>query len=296
MKLAILSRSTTLSSTQLLSEAAVNGGHEVDVLDTLEFAIDLPNGRPNLRYKGEKLPHYDAILPRIGTSVTYYGTTLVRQFELLGVYTPNSSEGIINSRDKLRASQLLCSHDIGIPDTTVVRGRADIEAAIDRVGGPPVVIKLIRGTHGVGVMLARDFHTARAMLQTLSTVGQDVILQRFIAESSGRDIRVLVVGGRVVSAMRRVADGDEFRSNVHLGGRVETAETTPEQEDVAIRAAAVMGLEVTGVDMFETSVPLIAELNSSPGGMEEMKETTGVDTAAAIIEHIADQVDKKNST
>lgn len=291
MKLAILSRGKNLSSTKLLCEAAESGGHEVEVLDTMQFAIDLPNGRPDLLYKGESLPRYDAILPRIGASVTYYGTTLVRQFEQMGVYTPNTSDGIANSRDKLRALQLLCSHDIGMPDTTFVRGRADIEAAIERVGGTPVVIKLLQGTHGVGVMLARDVNTATAMLQTLDCVGQDVILQQFVAESSGRDVRVLVVGDRVVAAMRRVAHGDEFRSNVHLGGHVEAAEVTPEQEETAVRAARIMGLQVTGVDMFESSVPMISELNSSPGGMQEMKDSTGIDTAAAIIEYIADQVD-----
>ena len=241
MKLAILSRAPNSYSTKRLRVAALDRGHRVKVLNTLRFAIDLASDEPDLQYRGKQLSDYDAILPRIGASITYFGTALVRQFEQMDVYTPNSANGIANSRDKLRSLQILSRHDVGIPETTFVRDRQDVIPAIRRIGGAPVIIKLLEGTQGIGVMLAPDAKTAEAMLETLQSAKQNVLLQKFVAESRGRDIRALVVGDRVVAAIRRVAQGDEFRSNVHRGGIAEPLELTEEYEQTAVRSAQIMG-------------------------------------------------------
>ena len=205
MKLAILSRAPRAYSTQRLRTAAKDRGHDVKVLNTLRFGIDLSNDEPDLQYRGKQLSEYDAILPRIGNSVTYFGTAVVRQFEQMDVYTPNTANGIGNSRDKLRCFQILSRHNIGMPATTFVRDRADVIPAIERVGGAPVVIKLLEGTQGIGVILAPDLKVAEAIIETLHGTNQQVLIQRFVAESKGRDIRALVVGDRVVAAMRRQA-------------------------------------------------------------------------------------------
>jgi ribosomal protein S6--L-glutamate ligase len=290
VKLAILSRAPTAYSTQRLRAAALDRGHDVKVLDTLQFAIDLSRAEPDLQYKGKPLSDYDAILPRIGASVTFFGTALVRQFEQMDVYTPNTSNGISNSRDKLRATQILSRHDIGIPATSFVRNRGDVEAAIARVGGAPVVLKLLEGTQGIGVILAPDDKVAAAVIETLQSTDHNVLLQRFVAESKGRDIRALVIGDRVVAAMRRVAQGDEFRSNVHRGGRVEAVELDPEYERTAVQSAQIMGLRIAGVDMLEgDDGPLVMEVNSSPG-LEGIESATSLDVAGAIIDYIANQV------
>ena len=245
---------------------------------------------PDLQFRGKRLSHYDAILPRIGNSITYFGTAVVRQFEQMDVYTPNTSCGIANSRDKLRATQILSRHQIGMPATTFVRDRADVIPAIERVGGAPVVIKLLEGTQGIGVILAPDLKVAEAIIETLQSTRQNVLIQRFVKESKGRDIRALVVGDRVVAAMRRVAQGDEFRSNVHRGGSVEPVDLDPEFERVAVRSAQIMGLRVAGVDMLEGSDgPLVMEVNSSPG-LEGIERATKLDVAGAIIDFIDNQV------
>jgi len=290
MKLAILSRAPSSYSTTRLKVAALDRGHKAKVLNTLRFAIDLASDEPDLQYRGRPLSDYDAVLPRIGASITYFGTALVRQFEQMDVYTPNTANGIANSRDKLRSIQILSRHDVGIPDTTFVRDRKDVIPAIQRVGGAPVIIKLLEGTQGIGVMLAPDAKTAEAMLETLQSAKQNVLLQKFVAESRGRDIRALVVGDRVVAAMRRVAQGDEFRSNVHRGGIAEVVELTEEFERAAVRSAQIMGLRVAGVDMLEgADGPLILEVNSSPG-LEGIETATGLDVAGAIIDYIDNQV------
>ncbi len=290
MKLAILSRSPDSYSTTRLRVAALDRGHAVRVLNTLRFAIDLSGDEPDLQYRGRPLSDYDAVLPRIGASVTYFGTALVRQFEQMDVYTPNTSNGIANSRDKLRALQILSRHDVGIPPSTFVRDRNDVIPAIRRVGGAPVIIKLLEGTQGVGVMLAPDAKIAEAIIETLQTTGTNVLLQRFVAESKGRDIRAFVVGDRVVAAMRRVAKGDEFRSNVHRGGSTEAIDLEPAYERTAVQAAQIMGLRVAGVDMLEgRDGPLILEVNSSPG-LEGIEQATELDIAGAVIDHIANQV------
>ncbi len=290
MKLGILSRAPRSYSTTRLRVAALDRGHQVKVLNTLRFAIDLTGDDPDLQYQGKQLSDYDAVLPRIGASITYFGTAVVRQFEQMDVYTPNGSAAITNSRDKLRSLQILSRHDLGIPASTFVRDRQDVQAAITRVGGAPVIIKLLEGTQGIGVILAPDAKVAEAIIETLQTTGTNVLLQQFIAESRGRDVRAFVVGDRVIAAMRRTAQGDEFRSNVHRGGSAEQIELDPEFEQAAVRAAQVMGLRVAGVDMLEgNDGPLILEVNSSPG-LEGIEGATGLDIAGAIVDHIANQV------
>ncbi len=290
MKLAILSRAPKAYSTVRLKAAALDRGHEAKVLDTLRFGIDLSSRDPDLQYRGKQLSDYDAILPRIGASITFFGMAVVRQFEQMDVYTPNTAAGIANSRDKLRSIQILSRHDIGIPATTFVRDRADVMPAIERVGGSPVVIKLLEGTQGIGVILAPDNKVAEAVIETLQSARQNVLIQQFISESRGRDIRALVVGDRVVGAMRRRAQGDEFRSNVHRGGTTEAVELDDEYQQVAVRAAQIMGLRVAGVDMLESDHgPLVMEVNSSPG-LEGIEGATGLDIAGAIIDYVGSQV------
>jgi ribosomal protein S6--L-glutamate ligase len=290
MRLAILSRAPKAYSTQRLKMAALDRGHQCKVLNTLRFAIDLSHTEPDLQFRSKPLSDYDAVLPRIGASITYFGTALVRQFEQMDVYTPNTANGIMNSRDKLRATQILSRHDIGLPATAFVRDRADVLPAIERVGGAPVVIKLLEGTQGIGVILAPDTKVAEAIIETLQSTKQNVLIQQFVTESKGRDIRALVVGDRVVAAMRRTAVGDEFRSNVHRGGTVEAVELDPDWERTAVRSAQIMGLRVAGVDMLEgKDGPLVMEVNSSPG-LEGIEQATELDVAGAIIDYIANQV------
>jgi ribosomal protein S6--L-glutamate ligase len=290
MKLGILSRAPRSYSTARLRAAATERGHTVRVLDTLRFAIDLSGGQPDLQYRGEPLSDYDAILPRIGASITFYGLAVVRQFEQMDVYTPNTSNGIANSRDKLRSIQILSRHDVRIPATSFVRDRADVLAAIDSVGGAPVVIKLLEGTQGIGVILAPDTKVAEAVIETLQSAKQNVLIQRFIAESRGRDVRAFVIGDQVVAAMRRTASGDEFRSNLHRGGMSEVIELDEGYRRVAVQSAQLMGLRVAGVDMLEgDDGPLVMEVNSSPG-LEGIEGATGLDIAGAIVDYIANQV------
>jgi ribosomal protein S6--L-glutamate ligase len=291
VKIAVLSRAPQSYSTQRLRAAAAQRGHNVKVLNTLRFAIDLTADELDLLYRGKQLSDYDAILPRIGSSITYFGTAVVRQFEQMDVYTPNTANGIQSARDKLRANQILSRHNIAMPATAFVRNRADVRQAIERVGGAPVVIKLLEGTQGIGVILAPQVKVAEAIIETLHSTNQNVLIQKFISESRGRDIRALVVGDRVVAAMRRVAEGDEFRSNVHRGGRVESVTLSPEYEQTAVRSAQIMGLRVAGVDMLEgNDGPLVMEVNSSPG-LQGIETATGLDVAGAIVDYIASQVD-----
>jgi ribosomal protein S6--L-glutamate ligase len=290
MKVAIISRAPHSYSTRRLKAAALDRGHVCRVLNTMRFAIDLSHDRPDMQFRGKHLSDYDAIIPRIGASITYFGTAVVRQFEQMDVYTPNTANGIANSRDKLRATQILSRHDIGIPATSFVRDKADVLPAIELVGGAPVVIKLLEGTQGIGVILAPDKKVAEAIIETLQSTKQNVLIQQFIAESKGRDIRALVVGDRVVGAMRRIAQGDEFRSNVHRGGTVEPVTLDARYERTAVRAAQIMGLRVAGVDMLEGSDgPLVMEVNSSPG-LEGIERATDLDIAGAIIDYVANQV------
>lgn len=291
MKVGILSCNLKCYSTRRLREAAEQRGHKVKVLNTMKFAIDLEKGDPDLFFRTKQLTHYDAVLPRIGASITYFGTAVVRQFEQMDVYCANSSGGISNSRDKLRSLQILSKHQIGIPQTTFVRDKKDVLPAIERVGGAPVVIKLIEGTQGIGVLLAESVKSAEAIIELLQSQKQSVLIQKFVAESKGRDIRAFVVGDQVVGAMRRVAQGQEFRSNVHRGGVTEPVTLDATYCETAIRAAQIMGLRVAGVDMLEgRDGPQIMEVNSSPG-LEGIERCTQLDIAGSIVDYIAAQVD-----
>ena len=291
MKLAILSRGLNSYSTRRFKEAALQRGHTVKVLDTLKFAIDLQQGIPDLYFRRKPLSVYDAVLPRVGASVTYYGTAVVRQFQEMDVFCANTAHGIINSRDKLRSLQILSRHHIGIPRTTFVRDKRDVIPAIERVGGVPVVIKLIEGTQGVGVLLAETMKAAESIIELLQSQKQNVLIQKFVAESKGKDIRAFVVGDRVVAAMRRTAQGQEFRSNVHRGGVADAVELDEQYRETAVRAAQILGLRVAGVDMLEgANGPQIMEVNSSPG-LEGIEGCTGLDVAGSVIDYISAQVD-----
>jgi ribosomal protein S6--L-glutamate ligase len=291
MKLAILSCSPNAYSTRRLREAAEQRDHRVKVLNTLKFSIDLDRGSPDLYFRQKQLSHYDAVLPRIGASITYYGTAVVRQFQQMNVYCANTAHGIVNSRDKLRSLQILSRHHIGIPRTTFVRDKKDVLPAIERVGGAPVVIKLIEGTQGIGVLLADTVKQAESIIELLQSQRQNVLIQKFVAESKGKDIRAFVVGDRVVAAMRRVAQGQEFRSNVHRGGIAEPVDLDDNYIETAVRCTQIMGLSVAGVDMLEgKDGPQVMEVNSSPG-LEGIETCTGLDVAGAVVDYIAAQVD-----
>jgi ribosomal protein S6--L-glutamate ligase len=274
-----------------LKEAAEQRGHQAKVLNTLKFAIDLERGSPDLYYRQKALSNYDAVLPRIGASITYYGTAVVRQFQEMDVFCANTAHGITNSRDKLRSLQILSRHHVGIPRTTFVRDKKDVLPAIERVGGAPVVIKLIEGTQGIGVLLAESVAQATSIVELLQSQKQNVLIQKFVAESKGKDVRAFVVGDRVVAAMRRVAQGQEFRSNVHRGGIAEPIELDEQYRETAVRCAQILGLQVAGVDMLEgEDGPQVMEVNSSPG-LEGIETCTELDIAGAVIDYIAAQVD-----
>lgn len=291
MKLAILSCSPKAYSTRRLKEAAEQRGHKARILNTLKFAIDLDRGNPDLYFRQKPLSTYDAVLPRIGASITYYGTAVVRQFQEMDVFCANTAHGISNSRDKLRSLQILSRHHIGIPRTTFVRDKKDVLPAIERVGGAPVIIKLIEGTQGIGVLLAQSVSQAASIIELLQSQKQNVLIQKFVAESKGKDVRAFVVGDQVVAAMRRVAQGQEFRSNVHRGGIAEPIELDEQYAETAVRCAQILGLRVAGVDMLEgKNGPQVMEVNSSPG-LEGIESCTELDVAGAVIDYIAAQVD-----
>lgn len=291
MKVAVLSRGPSLYSTKRLKEAALARGHQVRIMNTLQFGIDNESENPDLTYQGKPIPHFDAVIPRIGASITMYGTAVVRQFEQMGVFCVNGSQAISVSRDKLRSIQILSRHKVGIPKTSFVHELSQIEPTIEAMGGPPVVIKLLQGTQGIGVILADSSSVAKSIIEVLQgAANQNVLIQEFIKESRGRDIRAFVVGNRVVAAMRRVAAGDEFRSNIHRGGRAEIVKLEPEYERTALHAAQIMGLRVAGVDLLEgRDGPMLVEVNSSPG-LEGIETTTGIDVAGAIVELLEEEV------
>jgi ribosomal protein S6--L-glutamate ligase len=290
LKIAILSRAPGCYSSRRLKDACVARGHTTRVLDTLRFSMQVESGNPALHFRNRALSRYDAVIPRIGASITMFGTAVVRQFEQMGVFTLNTSNSISVSRDKLRSVQILSRHDIGIPNTAFVRARGSVLHGIELVGGAPVIIKLLEGTQGIGVILAENTKVAEAIIETLQSARQNVLIQKFVAESRGRDMRALVVGDRVVAAMRRIAVGEEYRTNVHRGGRAEPVELDASYERTAIHAAQILGLRVAGVDMLETQHgPQILEVNSSPG-LEGIEQATGIDVAGAIVEHLEEQV------
>lgn len=290
MKVAILSRAPSGYSTTRLREASLARGHTADVLDTLDFALQVEEESPDLYYRGKPIGEYDAVIPRIGSSITFFGAAVLRQFEQMGVFALNSSHALTVSRDKLRAIQILSRHDIGLPATAFVRRKMDVMPAIERVGGAPAIIKLLEGTQGIGVILAETADVAAAIVETLQTAKQNVLIQKFVAESRGKDIRAFVVGGSVVAAIRRTAQGQEFRSNVHRGGKATQVDLDEEYERAAVHAAQILGLRVAGVDILEgRDGPQVLEVNSSPG-LEGIESATGIDVAAAIIDHIEGEV------
>jgi ribosomal protein S6--L-glutamate ligase len=290
LKIAILSCNAQAYSTRRLREACAKRGHRAKVLHTLRFSLLVESGRPALFFRNRKLSRYDAVVPRIGASVSAFGAAVVRQFEQMGVFSLNSSSAISSARDKLRSTQILSRHEVGIPPTAFARDRSNVPQSIEAVGGAPVVIKLLEGAQGIGVILAETPKMAEAIIETLQSTRQDVVIQRFVSESRGRDIRAFVVGNRVVAAMSRQAVGDEFRANLHRGGKATRVELDPAFERTAIVAAQVMGLHVAGVDMLEgPDGPQVLEVNSSPG-LEGIESATGVDVASAIVEHLEQQV------
>jgi ribosomal protein S6--L-glutamate ligase len=290
MHIVILSRQPGLYSTRALVEAGQLRGHQVRVLDTLQFDIRVSRRNPELFYQGEPVGPVDAVIPRIGASITFFGLAVVRQFEMMGVFCVNESQAIARSRDKLRSLQILSRHDIGLPPTVYTRQAEHVPACIDRVDGPPVVVKLLEGTQGIGVVLAETATTASSVIEAFHGLDQNILIQKFIREARGSDIRALVVGRKVVAAMKRKAVAGEFRSNLHRGGTSQKTRLPAEYKKTALAAARVLGLRVAGVDLIESSDgPMVMEVNSSPG-LEGIQKTTGIDVATAIIEHIEQEL------
>ncbi|BDQ35037.1 30S ribosomal protein S6--L-glutamate ligase [Pseudodesulfovibrio portus] len=286
MKIAILSRKRTLYSTNALVEAGIKAGHDVRVINPLRCYMNIASHNPTIHYKGEDLSDIDAIVPRIGSSITFYGTAVVRQFEMMGVYSLNESVAITRSRDKLRSMQLLSRRGIGLPVTGFANSTKFTDDLIKMVGGAPLVVKLLEGTQGIGVVLAENDQAAKSVIEGFQGVKADILVQEYIAEAKGRDIRCLVIGGKVVASMQRKALAGEFRSNLHRGGSASTIKITPEERSTAVRAAKIMGLNVCGVDLLRTHHgPVVMEVNSSPG-LEGIEGVTGKDLAGKIIDFI----------
>jgi len=283
MRIALMARNANLYSHQRLIEAAEDRGHDIQVIDTMRVYIHIAAHRPEMYYRGEKLGDFDAVIPRIGASVTFFGTAILRQFEMMGVYPLNESVAISRSRDKLRSHQLLARKGIGLPVTVFAHSTSRADDIIEMLGGAPVVIKLLEGTQGIGVVLGETAGAAKSMIQAFGGLKANILVQEFIKESGGSDIRCLVVGDKVVaSMMRKGAEGD-FRSNLHRGGSAQAVKITPEERSTAVRAAKVMGLNVCGVDMLRSNHgPVVMEVNSSPG-LEGVEKATGKDVAGTII-------------
>ena len=286
MKIGILSRNRKLYSTRRLVEAAEQRGHEVQVIDHLRCYMNITSHRPSVLFKGEQLKDFDAIIPRIGASVTFYGTAVLRQFEMMGVYPLNESVAISRSRDKLRSIQLLARKGIGLPVTGFARNPDDVEGVIEMVGGAPLVIKLLEGTQGIGVVLAETQQAAKSVIEAFMGLDVNILIQEFIKEAGGSDIRCLVIGEKVVAAMKRQGKEGEFRSNLHRGGSAELVRITPEERSTAVRAARVMGLNMAGVDILRSNHgPVVMEVNSSPG-LQGIEASTGKDVADMVIRFI----------
>lgn len=294
MNLAILSRSPRLYSTKRLQEAAAQAGISCDVIDHAKCSVVIQEGKPEIIYKGKLLKEYTAVIPRIGASLTFYGTAVVRQFEVQGVWVANSSQSIVRSRDKLRAMQILSREGIGLPKTVFAKFPKDheVDELIRAVGGPPIVIKLLEGTQGVGVVLAENFRSAKSVIEAFSGVQENILIQEFIAEAEGADIRAIVVGNRVIAAMKRQGLKGDFRSNLHRGGSSEPVKLSEEEKRTALRAAQALNLQVAGVDMLRSHRgPLILEVNSSPG-LRGIETATGLDVAWSIVRYCLEESEK----
>lgn len=292
MRIGILSRRASLFSTQRLTEAAKERGHEVSVLNFLRCSMGLEGKRGSILYRGEPVD-VDAVIPRIGASVTFYGTAVVRQFQTMGVYTLVTAEAIGRSRDKLRSLQLLAREGIGLPVTAFARSTKDTDSIIDLVGGAPLIIKLVEGTQGSGVVLAETKKAAQSVIDAFRQLDANILVQEYIKEAKGSDVRCIVIGGRVVAAMTRQAAPGEFRSNLHRGGTAEATKLTTKERRTAVKAAKSLGLDVAGVDLLRSDRgPLVLEVNSSPG-LEGIETTTGVDVAGEIIEFVENHADER---
>ena len=301
MKIAILSRNRKLYSTRRLVEAAEQKGHEVQVIDVLRCYMNITSMRPSIHYRGQVLEGFDAVIPRIGASVTFYGTAVLRQFEMMGVYPLNESVAITRSRDKLRSAQLLARKGIGMPVTGFAHNPDDIQDLLKAVGGAPLVIKLLEGTQGIGVVLAETQKAAESVIQAFMGLKANIMVQEFIKEAGGADLRCLVVGEKIVAAMKRQGPEGEFRSNLHRGGSASLIRLTPEERSTAVRAARIMGLNVCGVDILRSNHgPVVMEVNSSPGLEGIEKATEKKDIAGMIIDFVTRRAletsGKKNRT
>jgi ribosomal protein S6--L-glutamate ligase len=286
MKIAMLARNPRLYSHQRLVEAARQRGHEIRVIDTLKVYMNITSHRPEIRYAGETLPMFDAVIPRIGASITFYGLAVLRQFEVMGVWPLNESVAIGRSRDKLRSLQLLARRGIGLPVTGFAHDARNTDDLIEMVGGVPVVIKLLEGTQGVGVILGETHSAAKSTIEAFRGAKQNILVQEFIKEAKGVDIRCFVIGGKVVASMMRKGAPDEFRSNLHRGGSASRTRITPEERSTAVRAARILGLNVAGVDLLRSNHgPVVMEVNSSPG-LEGIEKATNLDIAGKVIEFL----------
>jgi len=293
VNIAILSRNAQLYSTRRLKEAAEQRDHTVRIVDYLRCVIDITSHRPAIVYGGQKLEGIDAVIPRIGATHTFYGTAVVRQFEMMGVYPAVESQAISRSRDKLRSLQLLAAEGVGLPVTSFAHSTKDIEGLISLVGGAPLVVKLLEGTQGMGVVLAETTKAAESVIGAFRQLDANILVQEFIKEAGGSDIRAFVVGNQVVAAMERTAAPGDFRSNVHRGGSARRIRLTPEERATAKRAAKILGLTIAGVDLMRSNHgTVVLEVNSSPG-LEGIEAATGVDVAGKVIEYIANHAEVK---
>lgn len=295
MKIAVLSRNGKLYSTRRLIEAAQERGHEVVLLDHLRCDLVIEQNSPAIYYNGERLEGIDAIIPRIGASVTFYGSAVVRQFEMMGVFSATNSQAIVRSRDKLRSMQLLAREGVGLPKTAFTNFSRDSKHIVDEVGGAPLIIKLLEGTQGLGVVLAETRKAAQSVIEAFHNLKARVIVQEFIKEAKGADIRAFVVNGKVVGAMKRQGKEGEFRSNLHRGGSASVIKLNKAERDAATKAARAMGLSIAGVDMLQSERgPLILEVNSSPG-LEGIEKATEIDVASRVIEYIENNQDNRRA-
>ncbi|OIP69403.1 MAG: ribosomal protein S6 modification protein [Oscillatoriales cyanobacterium CG2_30_40_61] len=295
MKIAILSQDGSLYSTRRIRQAGEQRGHEIEIIDYLRCHISLNSQSPTVIYEGRYLKEFDAIIPRIGASKTFYGTVIVRQFELMGIFTLNESQAIARSRDKLNALQSLAKEKISLPKTGFANSVKDIDSLIEQVGGAPLIIKLLEGTQGMGVILAETYQSAKSIIEAFQGLNIDILVQEFIHESNGEDIRCLVIGDKVVAAMKRISNPGEFRANLHRGGRAENVKLTTEERNMAIKSAKVMGLKLAGVDLIRSHQgPLVLEVNSSPG-LEGIETITGIDVSDKIIECLEKNILKRKT-
>ena len=295
MKIAVLSQKRNLYSTRRLVEAAKDRGHDIRIIDPLRCYMNITSHQPMIYYRGKLLTDLDAVIPRIGASILFYGTALVRQFETMGVFTLNQSTAISCARDKFRSMQLLSCKGIGLPVTGYAHAPEDIKGAIKMVGGAPLVIKLLEGTQGIGVVLAETNKAAESVIDAFWGMQSNILIQEYIKEAGGADIRCFVIGGKVVAAMERRAREGEFRANLHRGGKAVAVKLTSEERAMAAEAAKAIGLDVAGVDMLRSDRgPLVIEVNSSPG-LEGIEASSGKDIAAMMIQYIEENARSRTS-